>query len=190
MNSTLHEDAVKAIVYGMHGTPFDVLGMHDLRPQQAALVIRTFQPFAERVELVESEATHVMQRIHKDGLFELVIADRKRFPYRLKMTDSQGHSWMADDPYGLPVRLTDFDLHLIGEGTHYRTYEKLGAHLLTVEGLTGVHFAVWAPNAIRVSVIGQFNRWNGLHHPMQRRSESGIWELFIPGLVEGRHLQI
>ncbi len=185
MNPTLHEDAIKSIVYGMHGTPFDVLGLHDLRPKQDAVVIRTFQPFAASVEVIESEASHPMQRIHKDGLFELVVSGRKRFPYRLKMTDTQGHSWTVDDPYGLPVRLTDYDLHLIGEGTHYRTYEKLGAHLLTVEGLTGVHFAVWAPNAIRVSVIGQFNRWNGLHHPMQRRGDSGIWELFIPGLVEG-----
>lgn len=182
MKSTLHEDAVKAIIYGMHGTPYDVLGMHQ---HEGGVVVRTFQPFASRVEVIAGGESRELGRVHKDGLFELVMDGRKPFKYRLKMTDSQGHAWEIDDPYGLPVRLTDFDLHLIGEGTHYRTYEKLGAHLLTVNGLQGVHFAVWAPNALRVSVIGQFNRWNGLHHPMQKRGDSGIWELFIPGLVEG-----
>ncbi len=185
MNSTLHEDAIKAIIYGMHGTPMDVFGLHDLRPGQDAVAVRTFQPFATRVEIIDGENYIDMQRIHEDGLYELALSGRKPFKYRLKMTDANGHSWEADDPYGLPVRLTDYDLHLIGEGTHFRTYEKLGAHLLTVDGLTGVHFAVWAPNALRVSVIGQFNRWHGLHHPMQRRGDSGIWELFIPGLADG-----
>ena len=84
------------------------------------------------------------------------------------------------EPY-VPL-LTNFDLQLIGEGTHYRTYEKLGAHLREVDGVKGVHFAVWAPNAERVSVVGNFNKWEPSQHPMYLHSEQGIWELFVPGI--------
>ena len=89
------------------------------------------------------------------------------------------------DPYIFPPVLTDFDLHLMGEGTHFKKYEKLGGHLRTIQGVSGVHFAVWAPNAARVSVIGDFNRWDGRRHPMRVRGGTGIWEIFIPGLEEG-----
>ena len=94
------------------------------------------------------------------------------------------------DPYAFPAVLTDFDLHLMGEGTHYVKYEKLGAHVREIEGVRGVHFGVWAPNAKRVSVVGDFNAWDGRVHPMRVRGSSGIWELFLPGLDEGRNLQI
>ena len=83
-----------------------------------------------------------------------------------------------------PFQLTEFDLYLMGEGRHYDTYEKLGAHLKTVDGVAGVHFAVWAPSARRVSVVGDFNRWDGRVHPMRARGSSGIWELFVPELGE------
>ncbi len=89
------------------------------------------------------------------------------------------------DPYIFPPILTDFDLHLMGEGTHFKKYEKLGGHLRTIQGVSGVHFAAWAPNAARVSVIGDFNRWDGRRHPMRVRGSTGIWEIFIPGLGEG-----
>ena len=89
------------------------------------------------------------------------------------------------DPYSFPPLLSDFDLHLLGEGTHYNSYEKLGAHLKTVQGVRGAHFAVWAPNARRVSVVGNFNNWDGRVHPLRSRGASGIWELFIPGVTEG-----
>ena len=81
--------------------------------------------------------------------------------------------------------LGDLDLHLLGEGTHYRAFEKLGSHIITLNGVTGVHFAVWAPNAERVSVVGDFNRWNGLMHPMRSLVPNGLWEIFIPGLGQG-----
>ena len=186
MSSNLTADTITSIIYGMHGTPFDVLGLHDLRPAQAAVVIRTFQPFATSVELLDDKGqAHPMARLHEHGLFELVLPDRKPFPYRLRMHEANGHTWDAHDPYRFPFQLTDFDLHLHGEGTHFRTYEKMGAHAITLNGVKGVHFAVWAPNAIRVSVTGEFNRWDGRHHPMQHRGSSGIWELFIPGLAPG-----
>ena len=91
----------------------------------------------------------------------------------------------AYDTYAFPFLLTEFDLYLMGEGRHYDAYEKLGAHLKTVDGVTGVHFAVWAPNARRVSVVGDFNHWDGRVNPMRFRGSSGIWELFIPELGEG-----
>ncbi len=81
--------------------------------------------------------------------------------------------------------LTDFDLHLLGEGTHYRNFDRLGAHLIEHEGYRGVHFAVWAPNAMRVSVVGNFNHWDGRRHPMRNLGTTGIWEIFIPDLAEG-----
>lgn len=105
--------------------------------------------------------------------------------YQLKITYPDGNSWKVHDAYAFPPLLTDFDLHLIGEGTHYQKYEKLGAHVREVAGVQGVHFGVWAPNAKRVSVVGDFNHWDGRVNPMQSRGASGIWELFLPGLGEG-----
>ena len=99
--------------------------------------------------------------------------------------NADGHSWDFVDPYQFGPVLTDFDLHLLGEGTHYRNYERLGAHIRTHQGFRGVHFAVWAPNAQRVSVIGNFNHWDGRRHPMGNRGATGIWEIFIPDLCQG-----
>ena len=182
MKSTLPDGAVKAIVFGMHGMPFEVLGMH---PCESGVIIRTYQPFAAQVEVIRAGTPTRMERTHKDGLFELVILNTAKFEYRLRMTGFDNHVWELFDPYCFPLQITDFDQYLFGEGTHYRTYEKMGAHPAKVNGVEGVHFAVWAPNAIRVSVIGVFNRWDGRHHPMQNRGSSGLWELFIPQLKPG-----
>ena len=111
-------------------------------------------------------------------------ATAEPFPYRLAVENHEGHAWEFDDPYRFGPVLTDFDLHLLGEGTHYKSYEKLGAHVRTHEGVQGVHFAVWAPNALRVSVVGNFNHWDGRRHPM-RSCSGGIWEIFLPGLGQG-----
>ena len=105
--------------------------------------------------------------------------------YRLRFKFSDGNLLEMFDPYAFPPLLTDYDLYLSGEGTHYRKYEKLGAHVRELAGVSGVHFGVWAPNALRVSVVGNFNFWDGRVHPMRIRGETGIWELFIPGLDEG-----
>ncbi len=178
---------VRSLVRGQHASPFDVLGLHATGPERPGVVLRTFQPFAARVEVVDGRdgALRPMERIHKDGLFALFLPDQQPFAYRLRMTDYDQHVWALDDPYRFPLVITDFDQYLFGEGTHYRTYEKMGAHPLTLGGVSGVHFAVWAPNAARVSVVGDFNRWDGRHHPLQSRGASGLWELFIPGLQPG-----
>ena len=127
-----------------------------------------------------------MARVHPDGFFEAPFPDRDAaFPYRLAVENGEGHAWEFEDPYRFGPVLTDFDLHLLGEGTHYKNYERLGAHLREHEGARGVHFAVWAPNAERVSVVGNFNHWDGRRHPMRSRGPAGIWEVFVPELSQG-----
>src|SRR3990172_9592159 len=127
-----------------------------------------------------------MERIHADGLFEARFpAAGAPFAYRLEATDERGQVREFDDPYRFPSTLSDYDLHLLGEGTHYKAYEKLGAHLRTLDGVAGGGFAVWGPNARRVSVVGEFNQWGGRPHPMRCHPGNGIWEIFIPGLAEG-----
>ena len=107
------------------------------------------------------------------------------FPYQIRTLDKAGQEHQGPDPYSFLPVLGDLDLQLFNEGNHLRTYEKLGAHIMEVGGVRGVLFAVWAPNAMRVSVIGDFNNWDGRRHPMRERGSSGIWELFVPGLAEG-----
>jgi 1,4-alpha-glucan branching enzyme len=183
----LDKPSIHAIVKGLHSSPFEVLGPHETGPERPGLVIRTFQPHAVSVEVVEegTDAVWRMKSIHKEGLYELFLPNRQRFGYRLRMTGHDHHVWELHDPYRFPLVITDFDEYLFGQGTHYRTYEKMGAHVLTLDGVPGVHFAVWAPNASRVSVVGDFNRWDGRHHPLQNRGASGLWELFVPGLQVG-----
>ena len=184
--------AVAAIVGGYHSTPFDILGIHrhtvDGKP---VIVIRTFQPQAQTVSVLRGFQAYPMHRIHQDGFFEAVLHNESEFfYYRLSITlpASDGRrqqTYEIDDPYRYPPVLTDFDLHLLGEGTHFRLYEKLGARVLEHASSKGVCFAVWAPNAERVSVVGNFNQWDGRRHPMRPRGGSGVWEIFIPGLKQG-----
>jgi len=187
MKPLLAREAMDAIVHGTHGSPYEVLGMNETGPSMPGVVVRSFQPYARKVEIINSDSGEALElaRIHDQGLFERVLPDRAKFRYRLRMTGFDDHQWELEDPYRFPLQITDFDLYLLGEGTHYRTYTKMGAHVMTIDGVQGVHFAVWAPNAMRVSVIGWFNRWDGRHHPMQHRGGSGLWEIFIPHLQPG-----
>ncbi|RAU22120.1 1,4-alpha-glucan branching enzyme [Paramagnetospirillum kuznetsovii] len=167
-----------AIIAGRHGDPFAVLGPH--RTGRDA-IIRTIQPQARRVSVLTAAGEVEMERVHADGLF----AARLPWPsgYRLVVEEHDGQVFEIDDPYRFPPQLGDLDVHLLSEGKHLRTFEKLGAHLRRVEGVEGVHFAVWAPNADRVSVVGDFNGWDGRRHPMRLRHHAGVWEIFIPGLA-------
>ena len=185
MKTTLSDDSIKAVIHGLHGQPFDLLGPHAAGPEGRDLVIRTLQPFAASVDVVADGTTYRMGRLHKDGLFEYIFANRGPFAYRLRITDFDNRVWEVEDAYRFPLQITDFDLHVFNEGTNYRAYNRLGAHPLTVDGVDGVHFAVWAPNALRVSVIGAYNRWHGLHQPLQQRGGSGLWEIFVPHLRPG-----
>lgn len=168
---------------------FDVLGMHE--GDKGGLFIRVCYPQAARVFVLsydEKETLGEMKRVHEYGLFQLNFPDKKVFfKYKLKVEFSNAVSYVTEDAYRFAPVLGDFDLHLLKEGTHKNLYDKLGAHLMTIEGVSGVLFAVWAPSAKRVSVIGNFNSWDGRRHVMRRRECGGIWELFVPHLVEGEY---
>ena len=188
--ATLSSAIVKAIVRGECGDPFGVLGPHVVRrSRRPAVAIRAFFPGADQVAVMPTEigaAPQPMERMHAAGLFEVVFADRPEpFGYQLEVRDRDGIVCRCEDVYRFPSTLSDFDLHLLGEGTDYRAYEKLGAHLATVDGVTGVRFAVWAPNARRVSAVGDWNGWDGRVHPMRLHPGNGLWEIFIPGLGRG-----
>jgi 1,4-alpha-glucan branching enzyme len=186
---TAEDDALETIAAGAADDPFAVLGPHSTTHNgRPAIVIRTMQPSASSVEVLIGDQVLPMTRRHRDGLFEAIVDAEGRSPndlfYRLRMHEGR-EVRETIDPYRFGPVLTEFDLHLFAEGTHYRAWEKLGSRRATVEGLTGVHFAVWAPNAQRVSVIGDFNRWDGRVNPMRKLVPSGVWEIFIPELRDG-----
>jgi len=183
------DDLLDAVAAGVADDPFAVLGPHAVsRDGRHVIVVRTMQPSADRVDLVVGDQVIPMERRQRDGLFEAAVDAEGRTPrdlfYRLRIDEAHDVREVID-AYRFGQVLTDFDLHLFAEGTHYRAWEKLGSRCHTVEGLTGVHFAVWAPNAQRVSVIGDFNRWDGRVHPMRKLVPSGVWEIFIPELRDG-----
>ncbi len=179
--------SLAAIAEGRHRDPFAVLGPHRTA---VGYVVRALQPTARSVDLrvMETGALLPMRRADEGdraaGVFEIRMPDAVP-DYRLRITDTHGQAVEIDDPYRYGRVLTDYDLHLLGEGTHHRAFEKLGAHRVQIGTTIGVHFAVWAPNAERVSLIGDFNAWDGRVHPMRLLSSSGIWELFIPSLADG-----
>ncbi len=182
--------ALKLLLSGECSDPFHLLGPRLTEAGgEPQLVVRAFQPHAREVSvLVEGREPIPAVRMHPEGFFRAVVpAPAKLLPsgYRLRIVQDNGTVEEGYDPYAFPPVLSDYDLYLLGEGTHYQLYEKLGAHVREVAGVRGVHFAVWAPNAIRASVVGDFNRWDGRVHAMRSRGASGIWELFLPGLDAG-----
>ncbi|THF56811.1 1,4-alpha-glucan branching protein GlgB [Ollibium composti] len=175
---------VSAIVSGTHGDPFAVLGV------QAAgkgFVARCFIPHAERVtaHTLAGKAIGELSKRNEAGFFEGKLSIRKRQPLRYHAENAGGEWWLTD-PYSFGPVLGPMDDYYIAQGSHLRLFDKLGAHLIDHEGAGGVHFAVWAPNAKRVSVVGDFNDWDGRRHPMRLRRDTGIWEIFIPDIGAGR----
>ncbi len=179
--------AIAAIVGAYHGAPFDVLGIHSTTAAgKPALAVRAFLPQARAVAVKRGEDLHPMECVHPEGFFEAVFpGESEFFGYQLFVTLHDETTYLAEDPYRFPPVLTDFDLHLFAEGNHFQLYDKLGAHRVAHEGVTGVAFAVWVPGAERVSVVGTFNQWDGRRHPMRPRGATGLWELFIPSLAQG-----
>jgi 1,4-alpha-glucan branching enzyme len=171
-----------SLIEGRHGDPFALLGPH--ADGRGAPVVRVFLPGAAEVELrAPSAATgSALTLRHADGLFEGAWPGG---PYRLHVQWQDGHASIIDDPYRFGPVLGEMDAWLLAEGTHLRPYEVLGAHPRTMDGVAGTAFAVWAPNASRASVVGDFNFWDGRRHPMRLRRECGVWELFLPGVGEG-----
>jgi len=178
--SSLNRATLNALAGGRHGDPFSLYGIHR---EDGRRIVRTFQPMAESLGLlVEGVAEPVpMQRVHPDGIFETEMPPRKR-NYRFRIKHANGDSWDVEDAYRFPSMLGEFDLYLIGQGSHRDIFRKLGAHPAQLLGVAGTWFAIWAPNASRVSVIGGFNNWDGRCHVMRLHPGNGLWEIFIPGV--------
>jgi len=190
MRATVEPAEVFRVVYTDHPDPFQILGAHAIQQNgQRGVAVRAFLPDASEAFVIEhegsSEIRHRMTLLHPYGFFETFLPDRI-FPlsYELERLDEFGQRERFLDSYAFQPTLTSFDLHLFGQGRHYRIYEKLGAHTTEVNGVGGVRFAVWAPAARSVSVIGSFNGWDRRKHPM-RRMDAGVWEIFVPGIGTG-----
>ncbi len=162
--------------------PFSVLGSHS--QQNGKSRVRVWVPGATTVELMDSGIA--LEQTAVAGLFEVELADPPQH-HHLRCCCESGEQWEEWSPYTFPTTISDFDLHLFGEGNHQQVWRFLGADPLTLDGIEGVRFSVWAPAAERVSVAGDFNHWNTLRHPMRVHGSSGVWELFIPGVAVGSH---
>ena len=180
---------VSAILEARHLDPFGFLGQHRVTGTDIT-VVRTLQPAARSVDVVLRDGSRNFQaeRVHEDGLFEAQLpADLTGQTYDLVIKYFDGTTQRTADPYSFGECLSQLDLHYLGEGTHQRLYECLGAHPKVKDGVHGMQFAVWAPNAYRVSVVGDFNSWDGRRHPMLCRFEGGVWEIFIPDVCINTH---
>ncbi|HEV2146510.1 MAG TPA: 1,4-alpha-glucan branching protein GlgB [Longimicrobiaceae bacterium] len=189
MVSVTLEHDVNLIVHGDHPDPFRVLGMHRISVGgEIRLVVRAFLPGVERAWTMNAGGGEAlpMERTHPEGFFELLLPrGAESFPYRLRTRTADGAEHEAADPYSFGSTVTEFDLYLLGQGTHYRLYDLLGAHPCAMDGVEGTRFAVWAPNARRVSVVGGFNGWDGRRHVMRSHPGVGVWEIFIPAVERG-----
>ncbi|MBA6293687.1 1,4-alpha-glucan branching protein GlgB [Colwellia sp. MB3u-70] len=183
--SLLDNESVKAIVNLQHQDVFSVLGMHN-HPTVSGLIVRTFLPGALSVEVIDSKNDKLvatLNRVDQAGLFEGKLGRRRNtFDYRLRVY-YKNESVIVDDPYRYPSLLTPQDLYLFCEGTDEQTYQWMGSHEVTVDNVQGTHFVLWAPNASRVSVVGDFNFWDGRRHVMRKHLSSGVWEIFLPNVA-------
>ena len=172
---------VESLVSGRHRDPFGVLGIHE---DDGETYVRCWIPGAERVEVVARNGRTIgtLVRRHPAGLFSGTIARRMRYVLRAHRGDDV---WIVDDAYAYGPVLGPMDDWLMGEGTHANLYDRLGAHPIVHEGIKGTHFAVWAPNAQRVAVVGDFNHWDGRRNVMRLRLGTGVWEIFVPGIGDG-----
>jgi 1,4-alpha-glucan branching enzyme len=189
---------IAALLHGSHSDPFRVLGPHRAGED---LVIRIFRPEAKEVQVVaanDHSKVFPADRLHIEGLYQATVPNESRdFSYLLKVIAFDGSEQLLRDPYSYGPIMGEVDLHLFAEGNHQRLYDKFGAHLREIGpptlgsgaagGERGVYFAVWAPNAARVSVVGDFNFWDGRVHSMRKLQPSGVWEIFVPGIDEGAH---
>jgi 1,4-alpha-glucan branching enzyme len=185
MNTSVDPEALRKLVEGSNGAPFDLLGPHPAEDDTVS--IRAFRPDARSVaiKLNGTGVSYEMARFHEDGFFEATIPGAVDVPYQLALTLEDGTQTVIYDPYRYGTWLSNAELYHFGEGRFWHSYQKFGAQLTVVEGVPGVAFALWAPHAARVSVIGDFNEWDARLHPMRRRPGNGVWELFIPGMGEG-----
>ncbi|WP_146563068.1 1,4-alpha-glucan branching protein GlgB [Posidoniimonas corsicana] len=195
MRTQVPLEAISPLIGCHHENPFALLGPHQVEDNgRKALAVRAFLPEAKQAWVVDAAhgEARPMRRIHPAGLYEAIhstedsgLSQLDGASYAIQVIDKNGERTTMHDPYAFEPLLGDIDLHLLGEGKHWSSYERLGAHLRTIDGVTGVNFAVWAPNAQGVSVVGDFNGWNAKLNQMRKHIPSGVWELFVPGLTDG-----
>ena len=188
MNTTVSDQDIYRLLHAEHDDPFAVLGLHQIGQ---VWVVRSLRPDAKELAIVDRhrvDRRFPATRIAEEGLFEAQLEGvTVAFDYLLQVTTWSGETFQISDPYSYGPILGELDTYLYSAGEHYEIYEKLGAHLTEINGHAGVRFAVWAPNAQRVSVVGDFNGWDGRTHSMRKRIEAGIWEIFVPGIGESVH---
>lgn len=215
MKGTLTTKEINSIINADNKDPFAILGMHQIEIKQAKVkaknvkndktvkenkkepitsptkkvVVRALIPNAVEISVIDAENStkkYAMDKIAKEGLFEAVISNRKVFfKYLLEIKYDSGYVEQVCDPYSFWTIFSEYDLYLFNEGNHHKIYEAMGAHIREIDGVKGVHFAVWAPTARRVSVVGDFNHWDGRRHQMRSIGSSGVWEIFIPDIKQG-----
>jgi 1,4-alpha-glucan branching enzyme len=174
---------IEAVLSANHPDPFGFFGMHR---DEEGLVLRTFQPGARTVEVIDRAGHSIakLSNVQNSGVFVGRLAGERPAAYRLRVAwRDETHD--LDDPYAFPPILGELDVHLLAEGNHLQAWHRLGAHVKRIAETWGVAFAVWAPNARAVSVVGDFNGWDGRRHAMRRRHECGVWEIFVPGVEAG-----
>jgi 1,4-alpha-glucan branching enzyme len=183
--TVLDNDEVTAIIHAKHQDIFSVLGMHN-HPTENGLIVRAFLPDAQIVEVIDSKtkkSVAIIDMVDQAGLFEGKLGRRRiSFNYRLRVS-YESDTVIVDDPYRYPSLVKEEDLYLFCEGTHEKTYQWMGSHEIAVDKVQGTHFVVWAPDASRVSVVGDFNYWDGRPHVMRKHPASGVWEIFIPNIA-------
>lgn len=192
MLTTANINELNLILSSSNANPHNILGMHEVNVKgKTVLSVRAYIPDANKIICIDKKnkkKRYELSKVHLDGFFEATISDRNDFfDYILEVENFDGSTYEKSDPYCFLPQISDMDCYLFGQGTHYKIYEKLGAHIKEVNGVSGVLFAVWAPSAKRVSVIGNFNNWDGRVHQMRSIGSSGIFEIFIPGLLENTH---
>ncbi len=182
--SKIPKDDLTRLLALRHSDPHSILGAH---PTSRGVIVRAFRPGAERVNLiVDGEPPRPMRARPELGLFEVLVENKREvFPYRLEVLFPAGHAITTRSAYAFMPTLGELDVYLLAEQRHEHAYEKLGAHVREVQGVVGVAFAVWAPNAAGVSVVGDFNGWDGRLNMMRMLGSSGIWEIFVPDLMPG-----
>ena len=177
------EAAARAVTRGEHPDPFSFLGMHE---GEEGLVVRAFVPGARSVSVLAEDGRPLgeLEPAGPEGFFAGPVSTEGRVAYRLHARNDGGE-WEFEDPYRFPSAVNEYDLYLFNEGNHLALYEWMGAHVREIEGVRGVLFTVWAPNASRVSVVGPFNDWDGRRHAMRKHHDAGVWEIFVPGVGGG-----